>query len=498
MGRSFISDWYQSMTEEEARQLRQELAVLKEEAAQKDRRIEELEGLLMSALLRIEELERRLAKDSHNSSKPPSSDGFSRKASPRKKSGKPSGGQRGHQGHAMSQIARPDQVITHRPGHCDVCHCELSEVAGQLKERRQVHELPVLRLVVTEHQVETITCPACGHLTAGTFPVGVEALAQYGPRMRALAVYLSQFQLLPLARIGELVTDLWGCQLSEGTVATWIAEAARTLEPSMVTLKRWLVASRLDHVDETGIRVKGLLRWMHVTATTWLTLYSWHKKRGQEAIDAIGVLPQYQGRAMHDRWHSYDHYSCQHSVCGAHLLRDCRFVTEQEKRPWAQAMHDLLLQMKETAETLRAQGAKAVPQAERDALVLQYFEVLQQGFVEHFALAPPGRSSTPKKPGRKTQDASKNLLDALLSRADQVLAFLDDLSIPFTNDVIAYCTPSAWLACFVRRVWSLFVGWRKQRNPTAIGMIHGNATSSPPIPDRLWANSIGLCGFTGG
>jgi transposase len=422
------------MTEEEANQLRQENRTLQEALAQKERRIEELEGLLISALLRIEELERRLAKDSHNSSKPPSSDGFARKTLPRKKSEKPSGGQHGHQGHALLQVEVPDHVLIHRPGQCDHCQRDLSEVVGQVKERRQIHELPPLRLVVTEHQVEMITCPACGHLSTGTFPVGVNAPAQYGPRMQALAVYLSQFQLLPLARVRELVTDLWECQLSEGTVASWIAEAASTLEPSLLTLKQWLVASRVDHVDETGIRVKGLLRWMHVTATKWLTLYSWHCKRGQEALDAIGVLPQYQGRAMHDRWHSYDHYLCQHSVCGAHLLRDCRFVAEQEKRPWALTMHDLLHQMKATADAFRVQGAKALPQAERDALVLQYFEVLRQGFAEHFALAPPSQSSAPNKPGRKRQDASKNLLDALLSRAEQVLAFLEDLAIPFTNN----------------------------------------------------------------
>src|SRR5215469_15358246 len=129
MSRSFISEWYQSMTQEEVKQLKQELAALKEEAAQKDRRIEELEGLLMSALLRIEELERRQAKDSHNSSRPPSSDGLGRKVLPRKKSEKPSGGQRGHQGYALLPVAKPDEVCIYRPSQCERCQHELSEVA---------------------------------------------------------------------------------------------------------------------------------------------------------------------------------------------------------------------------------------------------------------------------------------------------------------------------------------------------------------------------------
>jgi len=422
------------MTEEEADQLKQENTALKEALAQKERRIEELEGLLMSALLRIEELERRQAKDSHNSSKPPSSDGLSRHGKPRQKSSKSSGGQAGHQGHALQQVEAPDQVITHRPSHCEACQCELFQQAGQVKERRQVHELPEMRLLVTEHRVEAICCPACQHFTAARFPVGVHAPAQYGPQVQAFAVYLSQFQLLPMERIGEIFTDLWGCHLSEGTLATWIVEAARTLEPPMLVLKRLLLASQVDHVDETGGRIKGLLHWFHVNATRWWTLYSWHRKRGQQAMDEIGILPHYTGRAIHDRLSSYDHYSCAHSVCGAHLLRDCLLVAEQDQQLWAQAMYALLLRMLQVADLWRAKEATAVPKMERDALVLQYFEILQQGLAAHRALAPPEPGITPKKRGRPKQDDSKNLLDALLKRAEQVLAFLDDLAVPFTNN----------------------------------------------------------------
>ena len=220
------------MTEEEVRQLINENTELKEAAMQKDRRIEELEGLLMGALLRLEELERRLAKDSHNSSKPPSSDGLTHKGKPRQKSGKQKGGQPGHQGYTMPQVETPDRVITHRPSHCEACRCELPEHTGQIKERRQIHELPATRLMVTEHRVEAICCPVCQHLTAARFPAGIDAPAQYGPQMQALAVYLSQYQLLPMERISETFADLWGCQLSEGTLVTWIREAAQMLSPT--------------------------------------------------------------------------------------------------------------------------------------------------------------------------------------------------------------------------------------------------------------------------
>lgn len=424
------------MTEEEIAQLKQANADLKEEVVRKERRIEELEGQLMGALLRIEELERRQAKDSHNSSKPPSSDSLGRKSrKQRKESGKSRGGQRGHVGHALQAVENPDQVIQHRPVHCETCHCSLSEEMGQVKERRQIMDLPELRLQVTQHQVQAICCPECEHVTTARFPEGVNAPAQYGPRLQALAVYLSQYQLLPLERICELLADLQLCQLSQGTLVNWIARAGSTLQPCMQTLKELLVSSSLNHVDETGGHIKGLLHWFHVNATKWLTLYSWHRKRGKAAIEAIGILPEYQGRAVHDRLASYDGYPCKHSVCGAHLLRDCLFVAEQEKQPWAQAMFDLLEGMVKATEQWRAQGAKALPKVERDSWVAQYFGILSDGFAAHMACAPPQTSIGPKKTGRRKQDASKNLLDALLKRAEQVLAFLDDFAVPFTNNL---------------------------------------------------------------
>jgi hypothetical protein len=215
----------------------------------------------------------------------------------------------------------------------------------------------------------------------------------------------------------------------------WIAQAARTLEPTIQRIKTLLQSGSFLHADETGIRLKGLLHWVHVASTRFLTLYGWHRKRGQEALEQMGVWPQFAGRAMHDRWISYDRYPCAHSVCGAHLLRDCLFVAEQERQPWAQEMFDLLLTMSRVTESFRVQRVKALPQAERERWIAQYFAVLASGFAAHAAQAPPENRRAPKQTGRKKQQASKNLLDALLKRADQVLGFLEDLSVPFTNNL---------------------------------------------------------------
>ncbi len=415
------------MTEEEA----QAAAELKAQGDQKEQRIQELEGLLMGALLRIEELERRLAKDSHNSSLPPSRDhGKRTPLGQRTKSQRPSGGQKGHQGHTLIQVQKPDQVICHRPVCCQWCQQDVQEEPGQVAERRQVHDLPEQRLQVLEHQVQVICCPHCQHLTRGTFPDGVNAPVQYGPRVQALAIYLSQYQLLPLQRTCEALLDLCQAPISQGSVLHWISQGAKILEPTRKRLTDLLLRSGVQHVDETSLHLGGIVRWVHVNATKWLTLYTWHPKRGAEGIEAVGVIPRFVGRAMHDRWTSYDRYPCTHSLCGAHLIRDALFVAEQEKQPWAQAMVDHLRQMVEVTNHWRAQGARYLPTHMRDPLLAQYFSILASGYAAHAAHAPP-----PKKAGRKKQDPSRNLLDALLYRAEQVLGFMDDLSVPFTNNL---------------------------------------------------------------
>ncbi len=414
------------MTQEERiAQLEQENTELRAQLAEARQQITQLAE-------RLQRAEGQLAKDSHNSSKPPSSDGSRRKPrSQRHRSEKPTGGQPGHPGRTLMQVAGPDEVVQHRPLVCGYCQYPLEGVVGQLKERRQVHDLPEVRLVVREHQVEEVCCPACQQVSRGSFPVGVEAPVQYGPKMRALAVYLHEYQLVPLARVSELLADLCACEVSEGTVLTWVEFAAGRLAPLVAQIADWLSASRLQHADETGVRIAGQLHWLHVNSTRFLTHLAWHARRGRQALEAIGIWPRFEGRAMHDRWASYDHYQCAHSICGAHVVRECVYVGEQEQQTWAAEMADLLLSMAKAADEWRQCGAQSVPAEERDAWIAQYFDLLASGFAAHPQLSA---EEIPKRSGRRKQTPAKNLLDDLLRRADQVLAFLDDLSIPFTNN----------------------------------------------------------------
>src|SRR5581483_5841646 len=209
----------------------------------------------------------------------------------RKKSEKRSGGQKGHAGRTLVPVAEADRVIEHRPHRCENCQHPLQDVAGEVKERRQIPDLPELRLEVEEHHVVKGRCPSCQRSMRGQFPANVRAAVQSGPRVQALAISLSQFQWLPMERVCETLSDLCNCQLSEGTLVTWIEQVVHRREPTQERIKTLLLQSDLIHADETGVRIKGLLHWVHVAATTTLTHYRWHRRRGQEAMTALEIWP---------------------------------------------------------------------------------------------------------------------------------------------------------------------------------------------------------------
>ncbi len=227
--------------EEELIQLKKDLVVERAKTARLERELvreraenASLRQMLEEALRRLGEVEGKLAKDSHNSNKPPSSDGLGRKrASLRKRSEKKTGGQPGHPGHTLKMVERPDEVVRHRPLVCQHCQHLLEGGIGKIKERRQVHDLPEMRLRVCEHQAEEVPCPACGQQTVGRFPAQVTAPVQYGPNIQALALYLHQGQLVPMVRTCEVLDEVCGCHLSQGTLLRWVQEASKRLDTTV-------------------------------------------------------------------------------------------------------------------------------------------------------------------------------------------------------------------------------------------------------------------------
>jgi transposase len=391
-------------------------------------------ALAQNAVLvaRVQELEARLAKDSHNSHKPPSSDGLARKTkSLRRKSGKKPGGQLGHHGQTLRLVAEPDAVVAHRPAVCTGCQAPLDTTAPVVRrERRQVQELPPLRLQITEHQALHVRCPACQAVSVGSFPPAAPSRTQYGPRLRAFAVYLVEQQLVPYARVRELLRDLFGVALSGGTLVAWVRAAATTLEPVEEQIKAALGRAPVLHSDETGVRQRGHLAWAHVASTARLTHYAIHPKRGNDATDAIGILPAYTDVSVHDGWKPYQTQTqCRHALCNIHHLRELTFLEEQYHQGWATELKRLLCEMKVATEQARRPGQEQLNASMRDAFVARYDTLITAGLA---ANPPPERG--PRRRGRLKQSPVRNLLERLLLGKEQVLAFLDDLTIPFDNN----------------------------------------------------------------
>jgi len=388
---------------------------------------------LTVALARVQDLEARLAKDSHNSGKPPSSDGLTREKtrSLRRRSGKKPGGQLGHRGETLRLVEAPDGVVEHRPAVCAACQLPLAAQAPVvLRERRQVQDLPPVRLWITEHQALHVQCPSCRAVSVGAFPPEAPSRAQYGPRLRALAVYLVEQQLVPYARARAVVADLFGASLSRGTFVEWIQLAAQAVAPVEAAVKQALAQATVLHSDETGVRRAGTLAWAHVASTPRLTHYAIHAKRGAEATAAIGILPNYHGVSVHDGWKPYQTYTtCRHALCNIHHLRELTFLEEQYQQAWARDLKALLLEMKAATEQARTAGLRRLAPAIRSAFVIRYDKLLAAG---HAANPPPARR--PHQRGRVKQTPAHNLIERLWLGQAHVLAFLDDLTIPFDNN----------------------------------------------------------------
>jgi transposase len=386
-------------------------------------------GMCQGLEMRVKELEARLNLNSQNSSRPPSSDGPAKRVikNLREKTGRKPGGQAGHPGTTLALVAAPDHIETHSPGHCE-CGCGLGAAPVIGVERHQIFEIPQPRWVVTEHRVEVKRCPGCGRTCKGALPAGMgPAPTQYGPRTQALLVYLRVNQLLPYERISELCGDLFGCPVSKATIETAEAQVDGALEPFVEKVVEQMTQAQVLHADETGFRVEGKTRWLHVLATEKLTLYQVHDKRGGEAMQARGVLPRFLGTLIHDCWSPYSQYACKHGLCNAHLLRELKFAHEEQGQAWAFELSTLL-------ETLcQVRGARHGEPFSVEAITsfeAMYDNILVRG-IPQLPADPPKTGHR----GRAKKSKSRNLHERLVSHREEVLRFVHDPNVPFTNNV---------------------------------------------------------------
>ncbi len=377
-------------------------------------------------------LRARLETNSHNSGKPPSSDGPGTKPQPKSQraaSGRKPGGQPGHMGHTVRLSDAPDEVQVHASSCCRACRQNLDDVPVRRHERRQVVDIPPVKVWVIEHQAVTKCCPDCGAPTSGAFPAGVEAPVQYGPGVATLAVYLTQEQLLPLARTGAILAEVFGCPVSEGTLERAVADCHERLAATEAAIKQGVTVAAVAHFDETGVNLNGTSAWLHVASTPHLTFYAIHQKRGKDALDAIGVVPQFRGRAVHDGLTSYGQYTqCAHALCNAHHLRELTFVEEQLGQNWAKDLGGLLREIKQAVDDARSQGRGGLPAAVQQAFARRYDALVAEGLAANPPPPPTGKRGRPKR------GKAGSLVARLRTHKEETLAFMADLTIPFDNN----------------------------------------------------------------
>ena len=386
---------------------------------------------------RVAELEARLGQSPRNSSKPPSSEGYEKPTpkSRRQRTDRPSGGQPGHKGHTLEQVTAPDGVLVHEPLVCGGCGESLAGAPVVSTESRQVFDLPPIKVWVTEHRIRHLRC-SCGHVSMADVPAGVGAPAQYGPRVRALGVYLLTVQHLPLERAAQLMGEVVGAPVSQGSLVIWQEAAAAGLDGFDAALVRGLTAADVLGADETGIRVNGKLVWVHAARTDSLTRYTVSPKRGYAGMKDAGVLTKLAPATVlvTDFFRPYWNLDVLHAVCGAHLGRELVAAAEVPgQEGWAVPLERLLAEINRIAHRGRRDfgGTAFAP------------DLLAKYERRYEALIQAGWTANPDHhPGRHDKKRPKhmNLLDRLDDHARQ-------RQLPVTSHPLTRTTPKTSSYC---------------------------------------------------
>jgi transposase len=377
----------------------------------------------------VADLRRQLGQNSRNSSKPPSSDSPFVKPAPkslRHNSGRKPGGQAGHRGSTLAQVADPNERLRREPGACSGCGADLTDAPEVGMERRQVFGLPPITVRVTEHQLIERCCE-CGATTCGTAPDGVTAPVQYGPRITAVILYLYVGQFLSKKRTARALAELFGTPVSEGTVATMTKRAADELGDFLGHIKDRVADAGVAGFDETGLQVAGKLHWVHCARTGKYTVITCHPKRGTQGIDDAGVLGRFRGVAVHNAWTPYDTYAnIEHQLCCAHALRELAGVADAAPSNadwcWASQATDALVAMQKLVAEAIAAGTGNVDADALDKQVQLYRSTAQIGITQTAA-----RSS-------KVMKKHNSLARRLLDRQDDYLRFTTNWRIPADNN----------------------------------------------------------------
>jgi transposase len=379
---------------------------------------EALKATVATLVAEVKDLKAKLAKNSDNSNKPPSSDGLGKKVkNSRVKSGKPSGGQQGHVGKTKPQTSKPDAIVKLEPQTECTCGGKIV-VSNDAFLARQQEDLQPAKVITIEYRAYNGKCDCCGAEYKASFPEGVDSPISYGSRLSGMVSYLNSYQLLPLKRTTEMMKHLFGINISQGTIVNIMREAHENLAPVESKLKDEIIQSDVANFDESGIRVCGHLHWIHSASTNESTVYYIHPKRGKVAMDEMGILPVFTGTAIHDHWKSYYHYLCAHAECNAHHLRHLQWLFEDLGYEWAGEMICLLLRIKRHVELSQVFDADSLPQENIDAYERAYRKILEGA-----------------KAIENPHIESKRMANRMTDYEQESLLFMYDFDVPFTNNL---------------------------------------------------------------
>lgn len=386
-------------------------------------RLDQAEKEIAALKAENSELKSRLSSNSKNSSKPPSSDGHKKKPAIAKKTKGKQGGQIGHTGNTLRQSQNPDQMVECKPVQCTCGHM-FNGQPMELSEKRQVFDLPEPKLIVTEYQIYKCSCPDCGLINKGITPAGINSPVQYGNNAKALAILLNVQYKLPFKKIQQLFGDLYSCSINESSVYTATQQCYDNLDQSEQQIKSKVAQSNVVHVDETGLRAEGLLRWLHTASTELYTYLFVHNKRGGLALQSDkSILNNFTGWLVHDCWSSYFKFTdAKHALCGTHIIRELQALIETGQSKWAKTFQTLLFHVYEMPFDQRI--------AQQQQIISRYKRICQFGLK-----AEPPPIKTPAKPGRQKKSKARNLLERLIREQDAVLAFAFNEEVPFTNNL---------------------------------------------------------------
>ena len=380
---------------------------------------------LVPFLFELESRLKRKTANSSNSSVPPSSDDSRKRGSKGKKTEKPVGGQPGHSPAFLKPVDNPDKIISLSFSTSDLPP-GVSAVDRKTVSR-QVIDVE-MRHVVTQYDQEVLM-GSDGKRYCVAFPEGVEREVQYGNQLKSLVVTFNQYHMIPMGRCAEIVSDMFDINLSTGSVANFQSQLAKQLELFTVAVKEKLKTLELAHSDETGIQTQTENRWIHAVCSEHFTYLMLHEKRGMDAIKDMGVLEDFQGTLVHDCWRSYFSLSCEHALCGAHLVRELQGVLDSdEKQTWAKDLKELL---QETVHELKDKKLTHFEPERYENLSKNYDEITAQAETQC-----PANERLPgqKKRGRVKQTKERNLLERLKTYKESVLMFAKKAIVPFTNN----------------------------------------------------------------